>query len=311
MGMELAIHLVILGFVSLVVILATVFSVIDMFGRVDYLKDKAPRLGNLLEKRGAIGVLLLVSIFLLVGDALELLSKELPEVSITVSPTFAAVAPPQVALQRPEPRVVTVHGACKVTETEINPARSQQVCTGGTGVPSLRDRVLALNAHLTESDRNRFSNALSEFEDSGKRGDEIMYKLNIELGNMQREQQGGTFAKEIAKHEAILNDVAKEAKNYHTDFYQLTIKWQTLFGVQEEYIFGDDPLNHGSSLLGGAPTGYENYLESWKAILNKEDPATLRLLLFPMTDYQRNLNDFGKWRSGWRQRLSEMRDSIR
>lgn len=287
------------------------FVVLDAMDKVESITKRAPWLEKALEHRSAMVAVLMVCVVLLIGDGYELLTKELPEVSIAVSPTFAAPLPPKVALQRPEAQLVTVHGTCKVTEAEINPARSQQICTGGTGVPSLRDRVLALNAHLTESDRNRFSNALSEFEDSGKRADEIMYKLNIELGNMQRAQQSGAFSKEITKHEKVLSEAATEAKSYHYDFYQLMTKWQTLFGIQEEYVFGDNPFNSGSSLLLEAPTGYENYLESWKAITNKEDTATLRLLLFPMSECQKNLNAFGKWRSGWRQRLSEMRDSIR
>src|SRR5712692_6081264 len=60
--------------------------------------------------------------------------------------------------------VVTVQGPCKLTAP-----------------PTLRDRILAINTHLTEGDRNRLSNALSEFSDSLSQGEGLAYKLN-EIG---------------------------------------------------------------------------------------------------------------------------------
>jgi hypothetical protein len=44
-----------------------------------YLKTNFPWLERILERRGAVGVLLLVAIFLLIGDGFELVTKEIPE----------------------------------------------------------------------------------------------------------------------------------------------------------------------------------------------------------------------------------------
>lgn|GEM_PF-5483347 len=72
-------------------------------------------------------------------------------------------------------RVVTVQGPCKLTAEQVNPARLPQSCPDSPP-PTLRDRVLAVNTHLTEGDRNRFSNALSEFEESLNGGESFFLK---------------------------------------------------------------------------------------------------------------------------------------
>ena len=89
--MALIVHLVVLAFVTLVVLGAVIFVVIDMFGRVDYLKHQTPWLERILERRSAVGVLLLVAIFLILGDSYELVKKELPEVP----------SPPKVEIKAP------------------------------------------------------------------------------------------------------------------------------------------------------------------------------------------------------------------
>jgi hypothetical protein len=73
-------HIVILVFGAFVALAAVIFLAVDMFGRVDYLKENVPALNRILERRSAITVLLLVAFFLLVGDAVELVNKEVPEV---------------------------------------------------------------------------------------------------------------------------------------------------------------------------------------------------------------------------------------
>jgi hypothetical protein len=75
------IHVVIIGLVAVLIVCVIVFVVIDMFGRVDYLKDKAPWIAAALERRSAVGALLLVAIFLLVSNGYELVQKEVPEIA--------------------------------------------------------------------------------------------------------------------------------------------------------------------------------------------------------------------------------------
>jgi hypothetical protein len=53
MHLELIGHLLVLGFVALVLLAAFVFVVVDMLSRVDYLKDKSPWLHRILERRAA------------------------------------------------------------------------------------------------------------------------------------------------------------------------------------------------------------------------------------------------------------------
>jgi hypothetical protein len=97
--MELVAHVVILMLGILVVVLALLFVVVDMFGRVDYLKTNFPSLNKMLERKGAIGALLLVACFLLIAFAYELLTKEVPEIP----------APPQVTFKPPVPPAITIH----------------------------------------------------------------------------------------------------------------------------------------------------------------------------------------------------------
>ena len=72
--MGLIIHIAILAFVGFVVLAVVVFLVIDMFERVDYMKEKYPRLQTILERRSALAGLLVVSIFLVVGDAADVVT---------------------------------------------------------------------------------------------------------------------------------------------------------------------------------------------------------------------------------------------
>jgi hypothetical protein len=97
--MKLIVHIVILSLAAVVVMGGIVFVVIDMFTRVDYLKDKFSWLGKVLEWRGSVAALVLVAVFLLLGDGYELTIKEVPEVP--AAPTVIVKAPlaPVVQIQ--------------------------------------------------------------------------------------------------------------------------------------------------------------------------------------------------------------------
>ena len=77
--MELITHVLVLVFGGIIVLSVTVFLVVDMFARIDFLKTNLPWLPRFLERRMALSVLLLVATFLLIGDGYELLIKEIPE----------------------------------------------------------------------------------------------------------------------------------------------------------------------------------------------------------------------------------------
>jgi hypothetical protein len=100
-------HVIILVFGGVVSLAAILFFVVDMFGRVDYLKDKFPSLERILEKRSAIGGLLVITVFLLVGDGLELSQKEFPDVEspiIKITPPIIQTVPTTVTVTLPTQR---------------------------------------------------------------------------------------------------------------------------------------------------------------------------------------------------------------
>ena len=97
--MKVIVHIVILSLAAVVIFGGVAFVVIDMFTRVDYLKDKFSWLEKVLEWRGSVAALVLVAIFLLIGDGYELTIKEVPEVP--AAPTVIVKAPlaPVVQIQ--------------------------------------------------------------------------------------------------------------------------------------------------------------------------------------------------------------------
>src|ERR1700735_1540620 len=95
--MEIIPHVLILLFGAVVIIGVVSFLVIDVFGRIDYLKDKAPWLQRVLERRDALGVLVLVAIFLLLGTGYELLIKEVPEFPAAPTVTVKSPIAPEIS----------------------------------------------------------------------------------------------------------------------------------------------------------------------------------------------------------------------
>jgi hypothetical protein len=92
-------HIALLIFGFLAVLATVAFLVIDMLGRVDYLKQHAPWLEKILERKSALGVLLLVAVLLLCGDAYELITKEVPNVPAAPIIRIMAPTPPTIAVQ--------------------------------------------------------------------------------------------------------------------------------------------------------------------------------------------------------------------
>lgn len=80
----------------MVIAIAIVFLVIDMLGRVEYLKAKAPWIDPLLERRATFAGLLVFAICLEAGTGYELLIKEVPPIPEGPKVTVNAPAPPTV-----------------------------------------------------------------------------------------------------------------------------------------------------------------------------------------------------------------------
>lgn len=214
-------------------------------------------------------------------------------------------------LDRQKNSPLILHGACRVTEEQLNPTRAQQSCPGAPP-PTLRDRVLAINARLTETDRNRLSIALSEFEQSLKQGDSLFYKIVTEGGKIERERQDRSIVRDFAIRQKALTDLANsEGQEYYKSFPALRSKWQQSFEDQTSYVFGDNPDNVGPGALLNAASGYTNYLDFWKAIQNKDNDADLTLLTFANNDFQARLKVYSTWHGQCVNRLTEVRNSIR
>ena len=205
--------------------------------------------------------------------------------------------------------VVNVQVPCKLTAEQINPTRLPQACPGAPP-PTQRDRILAINAHLTEGDRNRFSNALSEFDESLNQGDSIFYKISDEGNRLVQDRQSGAITKNVQSHLKTLTALAADGWRYQKAFPVTRNKWD-MFREQTEYIFGDNPDNLGPNSLINAADGYKNYLEWWNVIQNKEQQPIINLLTVQQNEFQNRMNGFGKWRSECRNRITEMRKSIR
>lgn len=192
---------------------------------------------------------------------------------------------------------------------QLNSARPSQA-SPGSPPPTFRERILAINAHLTEGDRNRFSNALSEFSDSLNQGGSIGYKLNSELGGLNNAENSGAIAGEVQAHEKVLSDIAAEGWKYQKAFPALRAKWD-MFREQNTYIFGDNPDNEGPNAIINAAEGYRNYLALWDSISNKNQKPVLNLLSVQRNESQARLAQFFKWQRGCVERVEEMRNSIR
>jgi len=84
---------VILWLLAAIVIFGAIcFLVLDAMDKVESIKKRVPWIDKILDKRSTFVALLMVSIVLLVGNAYELVIKELPEVS-PLQVTFRNVAP--------------------------------------------------------------------------------------------------------------------------------------------------------------------------------------------------------------------------
>lgn len=207
------------------------------------------------------------------------------------------------------PLRITEQGPCKLTAEQINPARLPQSCPGAPP-PTLRDRVLAINTHLTEGDRNRFSNALSEFEEWLNQGDSLFLKIRDEGIRIEQGRHEGTIGKDAQSHLTTLAALTTEGWKHQKAFPALRSKWD-MFPEQQEYIFGDNPDNEGPNSLINATEGYRNYLERWNVIQNKEQEPVLILLDSAHNEFQVRLNTFVKRSQGCKNRITEMRNSIR
>lgn len=140
--MGLVPHIAILAFGAIVILAAVIFVAADMFGRVDYLKEKVPWLNRILERRGAIAVLLLVTVFLLTGDVFELVIKEVPDVPL---PPIVVIKPPPTPIiqqqRESQPRTLKDNHIIPATIPEVEVDEQEEI-------PSTRNTKFALRVTI-------------------------------------------------------------------------------------------------------------------------------------------------------------------
>jgi hypothetical protein len=246
----------------------------------------------------------LIGIVLLIGDGYELYTKEIPEISEAPTYKFPPIAAPQVS------RLV-IHGACKVSEDQINPLRTQS-CAVSSSAPTFHDRIMAINARMTENDRNRFTNALAEFDKSLTTGQELSYKINAESGRFYTDFHSGSISDDkLAAYEKSFTALEDEGWKYEKSFPQLRSKWQQPFNDQSEYIFGDNPDNLGPNALLNSLSVLKTFVEHWKGQPHNDSSNGPYFLGLANGEFQRSMKLFGDWNQGCFSRMAEVRNSIR
>lgn len=102
--MRVILSVVVWLFAVIVVLGGIGFLVLDAMDKVESIQKRAPWITKILERRGALIVLLMICTVLLIGDGYELLTKELPEASVPAASAFVSPAPPKITVyQLPQP----------------------------------------------------------------------------------------------------------------------------------------------------------------------------------------------------------------
>jgi hypothetical protein len=169
------------------------------------------------------------------------------------------------------------------------------------------ERMLAINKNLSQSDRNRLSDALYEFSRSLEEGRTISYKAYVVIGAIQNEHAG--IAKDYQSRITTLREIAVLSKQYAKDFMALRYKWD-YYHQQAEYVFGDNPDNLGPNSITNAVEGLANQLERWGAVQNKNDQNVLYLLQPAENEFNQYLGTFSKWYLDSKNRMDEVRKSL-
>jgi hypothetical protein len=310
-------HIAVLVFTVIVILGVGAFVVIDVFGRVDYLKDKAPWLEKALERRGALGVLLVAAIFLVIGDGYELINKEVP--AVPAAPTVEIKGPRAHDISKCEIVRVVEPGTGK-PELQPGPQMNlpEKVCPPPTVVyqpgpgsppPTQLEKLTQANKNLPPIERNQVAGAFIDYAKFLEQGSALYYKANAEGGQIQQDRLNGSIAKDFEAHIRTLHEMKASAETYANAFRQVRDKWK-YYPDEAEYIFGDNPDNLGPYMLMNGVDAYANYLENWAKISNKNDQSVLILLANQQNNFNDSLDRFIKWVHVCQQRFEAIKKSI-
>ena len=310
--MEIITHIAVLVFAVIVIVGVGAFVVIDVFGRVDYLKDKAPWLEKALERRGALGVLLVAAIFLVIGDGYELINKEVP--AVPAAPTIEIKGPRAPDISKCEIVRVVEAGTQKLGPQMNAP---EKVCPPPTvvyqpapGSPPLSqlDKLILANKNLAKGDRDRLADILFDFSKTLDQASALGRKAFNEGSELNKAWSEGTIVKSLDAHKTKLRNIDSEAKDFYKTLQQAHERGK-YFQDQTSYVFGDNPYNLGPGALENAAESYVVFIERWATIQNKDQPIML-LFAGQQEEYSRYANTFNIWWQGCQTRLDQMRKSL-
>jgi hypothetical protein len=156
----------------------------------DSISNKLPSLVRILERRSAIAVLLVVAIFLLVGDAFELITKEIPEETPTPIVKIGSPPPPTDSHVSPEiPKGTKGSPPTKAQKVAIRIASEKEVASANPELPWGLEVTLVSDEDVSPVALTiKFSGEVGKFYASAP-------------GNMVQEQQGGIL---VSKPDTIL-----------------------------------------------------------------------------------------------------------
>jgi len=267
----------------------------------------------------ALGAFLLVFVWKILAEPLREQTQSETLMSVSQEKQRAAVLARRSAeLQRDEIAKIKsqekiIHGACKATEEQINPLRMRQSCPAGAQ-PTFRDRVLAINARLTESDRNRFTDALAEYEKLLTDSRNLYGEIDAEGIPLNRSE--GELPQTIFEARSKrLNELETRGQGYQRALTDSRSKWQQLFNDQTQYVFGDNPDNRGPMALLNAISVAQGYLGASRYVSTEQDIGPLAANRYfhgiASAQFQERLKIFIDWNKECFVRLAEMRSSIR
>ncbi len=117
--MKILVSTFVIVFTVLVLVAGAVFMILEANDKLETLREKAPGFVKFVERRESLNVLIIVCIFLLLGNGYELVMKETPEVP----------APPSLTLKTPPQPAVTIN--------EIAPPVKSQCWIGNYALPAI------------------------------------------------------------------------------------------------------------------------------------------------------------------------------
>jgi hypothetical protein len=153
--MRLLISALLMVFVVVVLLVAFGFVLMEAHEKIGYLREKAPWFVKIIEKRESFNILFLFCVFLLIGNGIELINKEVPEVPL----------PPIVPITSPPPPLM------------INPAYHH-----ASNSPDLKPKILvAMVAPAGDGNKDSLVSIVGTITNFGKPSAVADFTMSLQL----------------------------------------------------------------------------------------------------------------------------------